>query len=337
MHVENKTPFDAQRFVVEDAAGRDMLVVVVKATYRFDERGATALAEEQVPLAKADSHYGEPGQSSTREESDFAPFKPASDVALIGDAWAPRGRATEMDVALRVGPVAQRCRVFGERRWVRGILGYRPSAPEAFERMPLVYERAFGGSDTSPKRESDHAWEPANPVGCGLFAKHSQLDPRELALPNVEDPDDLLRGLGGRPTPAGFGFVGRHWQPRLHWAGSYDAAWQKQRSPLLPLDFDERFHNAAHPRLICPGYLRGDERVELVGVTRAPRVAFSLPGVRVAVRTVTRDLVRTDLPARLDTLVIEPDESRVTLVWRAREDVSRRLHGLEMVRVTSDG
>jgi hypothetical protein len=129
MHVENKTPFDAQRFVVEDAAGRDMLVVVVKATYRFDERGATALAEEQVPLAKADSHYGEPGQSSTREESDFAPFKPASDVALIGDAWAPRGRATEMDVALRVGPVAQRCRVFGERRWVRGILGYRPSAP----------------------------------------------------------------------------------------------------------------------------------------------------------------------------------------------------------------
>jgi hypothetical protein len=333
MHIENKTPFQVERYVVADAAGRDRLVVAVKGTFEVGDRAETRVADEQLPLQAADSHYGEADSSSTRIESDLAPFKPATDVVMLGHAYARRGRATRAEVSLRVGPVSQTCVVWGDRHWSR--FRRRPSAPERFERMPLVYERAFGGEDLSPKRESNGDWEERNPIGAGLLAKGSQLSLLDVLLPNIEDPANLIRNSRSRPDPAGFGFIGRHWQPRRRLAGTYDSRWERDRSPLLPLDFDERYHNGAHPKLITRGFLAGNEVVSVRGATPRGRLEFALPGIRIGVRSVTREIVRTDLDVRLDTVVLEPDEGRVSLVWRAIQDVSGRLHEMEMVRVTT--
>jgi len=42
-----------------------------------------------------------------------------------------------------------------------------------------------------------------------------------------------------------FGPIGRHCKPRVQLAGTYDDSWTEDRMPLLPDDFQERFHNAA--------------------------------------------------------------------------------------------
>jgi hypothetical protein len=68
---------------------------------------------------------------------------------------------------------------------------------------------------------------------------------------------------------------------RRRWTGTYDDAWLADRHPQLPADFDYRFYQTAHPALILPCYLRGDESVELLGLTPGGgSLAFTLPGKR---------------------------------------------------------
>ena len=40
--------------------------------------------------------------------------------------------------------------------------------------------------------------------------------------------------------------------PRVTFVGTYDERWRSERCPLLPSDFDERYHSGAHPDLIAP-------------------------------------------------------------------------------------
>ena len=59
-------------------------------------------------------------------------------------------------------------RVHGDRVWQRAVtLGVRPSDPAPFVKMPLVWERAYGGVATS-STEQRPAFEPRNPIGCGF-------------------------------------------------------------------------------------------------------------------------------------------------------------------------
>jgi hypothetical protein len=51
--------------------------------------------------------------------------------------------------------------------------------------------------------------------------------------------------LKHRPSPAGFGPIACHWQPRVGFAGTYGDAWVANRLPLLPDDFDDRFFQSA--------------------------------------------------------------------------------------------
>src|SRR5690606_37072955 len=129
---------------------------------------------------------------------------------------APREReATTMLAQVRVGPCAKTIQITGARVWQRGPTGLRPSPPEPFTRMPLRYERSFGGTLTSATGEVI-AQEPRNPVGVGLAAADALGQP----LPNLEDPDDLLTSWDRRVAPAGFAPIPGSWQPRLGFAGT---------------------------------------------------------------------------------------------------------------------
>lgn len=46
-------------------------------------------------------------------------------------------------------------------------------------------------------------------------------------------------------TPAGFGFVGRSWLPRISYAGTYDQKWLDEQHPYPPFDMDYRYWNGA--------------------------------------------------------------------------------------------
>jgi hypothetical protein len=125
----------------------------------------------------------------------------------------------------------------------------------------------------------------------------------------------LIRSWKDKPAPAAPGFVGRGWQPRLGFAGTYDEAWIKKRCPILPVDFDNRFFNAAPPGQVCPGYLKGGEPVTLTNVTPEGRLSFALPRERLVVETrCLTKLLKLDLV--LDTVVLAADEKLCLVVWR---------------------
>lgn len=315
MKVENRTPFAAAWLVVLDKNAAEHLVAIVKATYSISEDSRLTIAPKPDPIRPAEEFHGEPGLSSIRYEAEFGPAKIATDAVLIGSAVAPTPDTRVMEVSFRVGPVHQRAKVFGERSWQALLWWYRASSPKPFDRIPLTHENAFGGKDTSPKDNKHHGQESRNPVGRGFFAKNSQLKRSGMFLPNIESQNGVLPG---------FGFIGRDWQPRLSYAGTYDDTWKNERMPLLPEDFDERYHNSAHPNLIVPGFLKGNETVEVIGCTRSGRLAFALPNAQPAAQA-TFENGRENIALNLNTVLVDTDAMKLNLVWKGDIKVHKRL------------
>lgn len=332
LQLQNDTPFKAQLAVFPDERGIDCAYVTVKGTFTLDRRPVPA--EKQEPVLLKDEYWKEPTDSSVRWAGEVHLSKPGTDVVLNGNARTPDGRkAPQLDVTLSVGSRTKTVRVFGDRVWKPGLVGMvAMSTPEPFAQMPLVYERAFGGMHAVGDKEGTVLYEPRNPVGRGFVGKRSGKDLKDLPLPNLEDPADLIRGVKDTPTPAGFGFIAASWEPRRSYAGTYDEAWTKSRSPYLPKDFDPRFLHAAHPDLVFERYLAGGERIEVTNVSTEGPLRFELPRLELAttVRLKGQDLK----PAlNLETVLIEPDEKRLTLVWRAAVPCDKSALKLERVTI----
>ncbi|MBN6149741.1 DUF2169 domain-containing protein [Xanthomonas sp. AmX2] len=110
MEFRNLTPFDALCYAALAPDDQEHTVVAMKVGYRLapdpDAPGRLlpcVLDEAPIPLCTADEFYGEPGESSVREESDLAPYKPRCDVLLRGHAYAPQSRPqAQWDSRLRV-------------------------------------------------------------------------------------------------------------------------------------------------------------------------------------------------------------------------------------------
>lgn len=332
MLLDNATPFAAERYGLNDENGANLLLVVIKGTYEFDRRGEIALAEEQEPIELADQYYGKPGESSVKYASDFSFDKVATDIALTGHAFAPGGRAKESSVTLQVGNLQKTIRVFGDRYWNRIIGLSSISTPQPFEKIPLVYERSFGGLDSSNPDPEQQEVESRNPVGLGFRAKKSRVPVKGSKLPNLEDPKGFIKSPDDRPKPVGFGFIGPAWQPRLAFAGTYDETWQKSRMPLLPLDFDKRFFNAAHPDLVYRGFLKGNESVKVSGVSLEGPIQFSLPDFVPSCTAETKETGSQQLEMKLDKLAIDADKNRFIIVWSGSMRIPGEFQDIEAIR-----
>lgn len=314
-----------------DKQGVEHLVAVAKATYQVSADGTCSLAELQVPLVLEDQFYGEPGLSSVRYETDFSSRKSRTDVILMGHAYAKRGIATDVvDVAVQIGALRKVVRVFGDRTWKPSVAGYSPSKPVPFVRLPLQYERAFGGADRSHPDERKHAFEERNLVGVG-FHKRNHAGIAGSPLPNLENPQDLVSSPFDQPAPAGFGFVSRNWLPRRRYAGTYDDKWLEEQFPFLAEDFDERFFQGAPEDQWC-GPLHGGEHVGVAGATPTGTWKLTIPAPRVGVKIVSQQGEENYQPI-LDTLILEPDDERVILVWRTCTPLRVKASRLEEVSV----
>jgi hypothetical protein len=330
LEIANRTPFPAAISPSMDKEGVDWATVSVKGTFAIERAAQLPVSPKQLPIWEGDQHWGDPAVTSIRYASDLGPARTGTDVALLGHAWPKGGRARQSDVGLQVGPLRKVLRVYGERKWIRSVMAWVASPPVEFEKMPLVWERAYGGKDESDPKKP--ALESRNPLGTG-FAAHSSKERLEgLALPNLEDVRHPITAWNTRPPPACFGFVGPHWEPRRRLAGTYDQAWQKERFPLLPRDFDEAFHNAAAPELVARPHLVGGEQVVVVGASKDGDFSFAIPKVGLAVRAWMRGSESVLRPV-LDTVVIEPDEKRVSLTWRASFPCPRQFMQIEAVLV----
>jgi hypothetical protein len=309
----------------------DTAYFALKATFEVDRAGVRVSAK-QAPLVLAEEYWGEPGASSLKRATEAHLCKPSTDIVVLGSAYAPRGLpATVFDVSVSVGDISKRLRIFGDRVWVRSRdgRGVVPSAPQPVDKVPLVYEKAFGGLHKVD--ESTTLYEARNPVGVGFAGKRSAGELAGLPLPNIEDPSELFQKPGQTPRPVGLGFVAPSWQPRLAFAGTYDAEWQKRRAPYLPKDFNPKYFQAAHEDLVAASPLRGGEPVELLGLSPSGLLRFAVPRVEFDVEARLAGQPR-QIEMKMETLVVEPDENRLTLFWRGNLPCDKQALHMERVR-----
>lgn len=326
LQIDNQTPFYAVLSVLPNRDAIDTLYVILKATLVL--RPKLALAPAQLPVTLADEYYGDPTDSSLRASSEIHVGKPGTDVLLIGRAWGPQGHAVrEGFVRILAAERQKAIRVVGDRVWQSDG---RPSAPEPFEAMPLVWERAFGG--VHPLEDRTLA-EERNPIGVGFAGQRSAEELAGQPVPNLESPGEPLERQGQQPTPACFAASAPHWLPRRAFAGTYDEVWQRKRAPYLPADFDPRFLQCAAPELAFDRYLCGGEPIEVHGASPEGPIAFPLPAANLRVEVRVDGSVEHP-PVNLETVLLEPDDNRVALTWRASLPCDRRVLKVEKVTVT---
>ncbi|KFE70466.1 DUF2169 family type VI secretion system accessory protein [Hyalangium minutum] len=273
---------------------RPSLTVVAKATFALTPDGLCALAEPQHPVSGPVFYEDDP-QRSMRLDTDLAVWKTRGECFLAGTCYPPGGKpAATSAVAFQVGKVSKALAVFGDRAWTSmGVL----SAPKPFTAMPLCYERSFGGPGVD-----------ANPLGS--------------AVPNIEDPRDLITSPRSRPKPVGAFPIPPDWKSRLKRAGRYDKKWLATRWPYFPEDFDGSFFNAAPEDQWIEGFWKGDE--ELVLQNLHPRHAVlrtRLPGLRARVFLMEKGTGFREVPLRLDTITVDADAGLAFVLWRGMMEV----------------
>lgn len=333
MNFINTTSLTAEPFFLMDHTGAETLLIVVKGTWSIGTDGTLTVADEQMPVMSEPVYFGEPGLSSLVYDTDIALEKPGTDCVLIGHAWAPNAGVPHVNVTFSVGPVKKQVRVFGDRKWIKSGSGAASISRVApYEKIPLTWENAFGGADTTPQDPEEHQFCLENPVGRGIMAKTSKINIDGQMLPNIEDPTDLILKPDQCPQPTGFGMIAPYWQPRAGFAGTYDEQWRRNINPLPPADLDPRFYSTAAPGLCTPKHLTGTEQVFVEGASKQGVLRFELPAVTpmAAVRFRQR---KDDIPLLLDTVIVEPDEARVVLIWRGTMNVHAKKHEIDRVLV----
>jgi hypothetical protein len=310
--------------------------LAVKGAFDMMPAGVGRMCDEQLPLVGADVQGDEDFAQAVLYESDFVPFKPKADVLCVGKAYPPGGvPTTECVIAFGVGSINKAIRVVGDRQW-KPLLGrffVFKSGPKPFQSILVSYENAYGGKDAG-KPEGFKAYA-SNPVGKGYSRRGGGL--KGLPLPNLEHLKQRIRSWRKRPAPVSFGAVGRNWEPRIRYAGTYDRKWLKNRSPQLPEDFNEAFYNCAPEDQQMPGYLRGDEEVRVQNMHREhPDFRCRLPGIRIRAlldRKVSGSHELEDIVMNLDTLWVDMEALKMVLVWRGRIPIAKAPGGATVLIV----
>jgi hypothetical protein len=257
-----------------------------------------------------DTYFGEPGQSSLRFDSCFAPYKPRTDIIIEATAYSPTSRLeTQWIVGLEAGPLSRSFRVTGPRYWTRRLGMSRLTEIEPVREVDIRYELAFGGS-CGPSSEERYG---ANPVGRGF-----QVDTRngDCACPQIL-PVNVEHPVAGRPIAVeGLGPIAPSWEPRLGFAGAFDAHWKSAQAPYLPRDFNFQFYNVAPASLTFPGFANGYEVFRLTHLTPDHQLTFALPGIELAMVIQFDDGRIVPGPINLDTIELNLTTRTASLTWR---------------------
>ena len=346
-------------------AGEYGFSVIVKRTYRIVGDRKAERADQDGDLRQTDEYYdhGEPDWATVQHESELAPYKAATDVVVIGKAYAPHGVATpRMTVGVQVGQRQKLLTVTGDRRCVFRA-GALPSftEPEPFVDMEIRYERAYGGRDEKSLPDVPFLY-PRNFMGVGVVLRNVAEAVDGLPLPNIEDPQDLLRPerlliedperWHEQPLPQGLGWRQRTWYPRSALLGSYPpflapgTVTAEERMGLLPADhvalakqsrlkpMHAEFANGASLGLTFTD-LRGDEPVSLGGLTPDGLLRLTLPGDTPAIGLDVGEGMR-GLTVALHTVSIRPDDGELDLVWRGAYAVGDAIRIASVRRLESE-
>ncbi|MCA9710411.1 MAG: DUF2169 domain-containing protein, partial [Myxococcales bacterium] len=176
--------------------------VVAKRTYLVVD-GRCQPHPEQLPLVEEPQLSDD--ERVLEHDCDLVLQRRQTDIVVQGHAYPHEGRAA-LEAVIEVGDFVRRLAVFGDRRVSRGHDGQLLfSPPEGFEKMPLGWERAYGGVDEAARLDigdpfqdymaeqgdtPDPAWGlfsyPRNPAGRGYLTEDTPAGLEHCRLPNVE-------------------------------------------------------------------------------------------------------------------------------------------------------
>jgi hypothetical protein len=333
--VDNRTDYQTHAQLLLDRED-EKLLVIVKATYELDlTAGVLELAskERMRPPWFSDVPWGKPEVSSIAYPSDIFLRRPGTDVFVVGEACSENDQEVErFDAVVKAGSLEKIVRVFGPRIWEKNGSGLTPAGK--VRRLELRYDHAWGGVDASDPKKV--ALEARNHVGMGKVRDFSTLT-HQLA-PQLEDPLHLIHDARTNPPPASMGPLGRSWEPRCTFVGTYDDAWKENHAPLLPLDFDDRFHIAASPGLHAEVPFVGGEQIALWNLSpKGGAIRFRLPTTRVEIAIHARDREPHIVRPRVDTVLIDTlamgpaKPLAVELVYRTAVRAPRHLKDTSIV------
>lgn len=301
--VRNMSPFAFAMGLTSRRPPRPEMFVVVKASYAFKADGALTLLEVRDAPVRGDAF--DPAADDYAGEvlypTDFAHHKTRAEVLVKATCHTTKGRPQQECLAgVSVGEWSKRVRVLGPRVWLEDAFGAIASEPGTFTKMPLRWANAFGGPDVA-----------ANPIGRGPGSKE---------LPNIETLDAPIKKRGDTPPPAGFGPINRLWPLRARKMGKdYGQKWQRTRAPFVSEDFDWTYHQSAPQDQWQNGFFRGDEQVRLENLhPETSEVVLKLPAMRVRAFVRRAGLAIAPVPMALDTLFIDVEEGKLSLVWRGQ-------------------
>ncbi len=301
MQIDVAGPVRVASLAWRSATGGPVLTVVAKTTYRLAPV-VCELLHEPDDVTIRDVFWDEDPRASLYAPSDLVPLKSRPEVMLVGHAVAPNGgKVASLRTRMIVGSVDKEIEVWADRAWtLDGTL--RLGVP--FSRMPLRWERAGGGPETS------------NPVGIlqGIADNYGQA-----AVPNLQPIDCAVHAPETFVPPIAFAPIAPAWWSRSSKLGARGDAWIRRgiHDTDLPTDLDPAFFQAAPPDQLLD-VLRPDERIVLENLLPDhARLVTSLPGVAPTIHIEVPGAPPYELRISPDTLFIDTDRRVCTLAFRA--------------------
>ena len=304
MQVLSRCPLEVASILWLPRAGAHTLTVVAKATFQLTPE-ESPLAPTQDAVVEADSFWDHDERKSLANASDLVPYKRHAEVLLVGHAFAPRGVAVGALVArLTVAEIDKPIDITGDRHF---LLDGTLSHPGRFTKMPLRWERAAGGPETS------------NPVGVPTGEEARPDGWGRVPVPNLVPSGRHVASRGDVIPPACYGPIAASWptrRARLHRHANVFSP-QAWASRPLPADFDMAYFNAAPP----DQYVRelvGSERITLENLhPQIPLLQTRLAHVGPRATVDFGSGSKYEVPFVCDTLLIDTDRGVATLTYRA--------------------
>ena len=321
MKLHSTLPLSHMAFAHWHTDDTEIGVVVAKAAFNLRKDG-TAPVTPPPDLMMVDEFDGDPATGPLIREQDIAPSKPRTDLIIRGTARSFEARPRrDWPVTITIPDrLHYSFHVRGPARWIKTMRRWQLSQPDEVTTVPLSYTLAYGGQcqdgDVTTFFEQ-------NPAGTGFMTEAAARHVDGWSAPQIGLLAEFMDIRPFAPMAVhGTMPLAKAWLPRRAAAGTFDAAWERDRHPRMPLDYDLGFWNAAPRRLQLAPYLQGDEVVEIGGMShKRETISLRLPGARLALRslaTPSADPVAMVLDTvELDVEGIDDGAISVAMLWRA--------------------
>lgn len=233
--IQDHTPFKSAGSFMRDHTGASLWCCWVKSSFELRTgKPPLYLSQQSAPLVGPD--FGtEEADGVLLADPDICLPKLATDLIVLADAYAPDpGSSVPYAARMRIGAAEKLVEVHPPRNWDAKGKRIDPDSlrQQGHNPVPLDWRMSAGGPEMAD-----------NPLGCGhhATAKKAVCAP----LPRLMRPGETFLRPDRPPRPVSFAPRPRSWPTRAALGGTYDEAWQRTRSPVLPADLDPDYWNAA--------------------------------------------------------------------------------------------